>query len=160
MKNQSSVPPTDSQHRQVQDYPCLIFEGLILVSIPPTVHRAAPSFQLNMPAHQQDEDVNNQSRSCLRCSKAQRTQVRPTTEYPVEQQAPRLFVVSSLYDDNTIPPLITSLFINRNDANLNQYQNVNNRGETATIVPHRERVPETVVCANNSSRVLIADILT
>ena len=38
--------------------------------------------------NQQGEDNNTQIRSCPRCSVAQSTQVRRTTEYAVEQQDP------------------------------------------------------------------------
>lgn len=59
-----------------------------------------------------------------------------------------------------IPPLITSLFKDANTVILNQYQNVNGRGETATIVPNRERAPESVVDANKFSRALVVNFLT
>ena len=67
------------------------------------------------------------------------------TEYPVEQRDPtRPFSVSSLYDDNTTPPLSRSPY-------LNQDQNVDNRVEAGTIVPDRTWapfIPQTAVRAN------------
>ena len=89
----------------IENYSCCIFQGpfqLLILQILPTSERAVPTFQPNMPAHQQGDDATTQNRSCPRCSEAQRTQVRPTTEYPVGQQDPRPVDVSSLDDDSTI----------------------------------------------------------
>ncbi|KAN0139604.1 hypothetical protein V8E53_002266 [Lactarius tabidus] len=81
MSNQSTVLSTDPQHRREV--------------IGPTAERPGPTTQPNEPVHQQDENAATQNRSCPRCSAAQRTQVRPTTEYPVEPQDARPFDVIS-----------------------------------------------------------------
>ena len=101
-----------------------------------------------MPADQRDGEAPTQNRSCSRCSEAQRN------------QDPSPLGVSSQYDDNAITPLIRSLLKNANTPYLNQYQSVNNRGETATIVPDRERTTGTTVRANDSPRVPTAEVLT
>ena len=154
-------PPTPPRGI-VDNYSCCIFQGsfqFIIPQIPLTAERANPTLQPNIPAHQQGDDATVQNRSCPRCSEAQRTQVRLTTEYPVERQDPKPFGVSSLCADNTIPPLITSLFKDAKIPYMNQDQNVNNRSETATIVPDREWATQTAVRANDISHVLIAEVL-
>lgn len=85
-----------------------------------------------MPAYQQDEVATTQNRSCPRCSVQEGTQVRPTTEYPVEQQDAR-------------PPA------NANTPYLNQNQNVNNRDETAMVAPDRVWAPQTARTEDNTS---------
>ena len=100
------------------------------MQIPPTAERLDPAFQPDMPAYQQGEGATAKNCSCVWCSDAQRNQVRPTTERPVEQQDPRPFGVSSLDNDNTVPTLIKSPY-------LNQDQNVNTRVDTAGDVPDR-----------------------
>jgi hypothetical protein len=140
----------------------LHFQGLISVphhQFPPTAERPIYTFQPSMPARQQGDDII-QNGPCPRCSKVQRTQVWPATEYPVEQQDAGPFGVSSLYDDSIITPLITSLFKNANTPHLNQGHNVNNRGETVTSVPIRIWASQSVVRAKKISHVLIADALT
>ena len=104
-----------------------------------------------MPAHQEGEDATIQNGSCPRCSEAQRTQVRPVTEYPIEQQDAGHFGVRNLYNDSIIKPLITSLFKNANTLHLNQVNNVNNHGETATSVPDRVWPAQTAVRAKKNS---------
>ena len=141
----------------------LHFQGLISVprhQFPLTAERPISAFQPNMLAHQQGEGAIIQNGPCPRCSKAQRTQVRPATEYPNEQQDGGPFGVSSLYDDSIIKPLITSLFKNANTPHLNQDHNVNNRDETATSVPDRVWAPQTAVRAKKISHILIAEALT
>jgi len=98
MENQWTVPLTDQQHRH---------------EVPPIAERSGPASQPNMPVYQQGKDATTQNCSCVWCSDAQRTQVRPTTEYPVEQQDPRPF----------------------------GDQNVNTRVKTATVVPDRKWAP-------------------
>ena len=110
-----------------------------------------------MPANQQGEDATIQSGPCPRCSEAKRTQVRPVTEYPIEQQDAGPFGVRSRYDDSVIKPLITSVFKNANTLHLNQDDNINNRGEIATSVPGRVWAPQTAVRAKKFSHVLIAE---
>ncbi|KAN0139603.1 hypothetical protein V8E53_002265 [Lactarius tabidus] len=83
-----------------------------------------------MPIHQQGEDATFQNRSCPRCSVVQHTQVRRTTEYAAEQQDP-------------------GSFGNANTPYLNQNQNVNSRGENATIVPDDAWAPQTARTQDN-----------
>ncbi|KAH9175591.1 hypothetical protein EDB89DRAFT_1903713 [Lactarius sanguifluus] len=78
------------------------FQFLILQN-PPTVERLNPTFRPNMPAYQQGEDVTIQNCTCPRCSEVQRTQPRPMTWYPVEQQDPRHFGV--IQDNNGYAPV-------------------------------------------------------
>jgi len=98
MDNHWTIPLTDQQHRH---------------EIPPNAERLGPAFQPNMPVYQQDEDATTQNYSCVWCSDGQHTQVRPTTEHPVEQQDPRPF----------------------------GDQNVNTQVNTATVVPDRAWAP-------------------
>lgn len=77
----------------------------------PTAEFPGPAFQPNMPIYQQGEDPTTQNCRCEQCSGVRRTQARPPT----------------LYLDNTIAPY------------LNQYQDVDNRAETALIVPNGVR---------------------
>ncbi|KAH8980536.1 hypothetical protein EDB92DRAFT_1953883 [Lactarius akahatsu] len=95
------------------------FQFLILQNLP-TVERLDPTFRPNVPAYQQGEDVTTQNCTCPRCSEVQRTQPRPMTWYPVEQQDPRDF-------GNVDAP------------HLNQDQIVDNR------VPDRVWAPQTTV---------------
>ena len=104
-----------------------------------------------MPVHQQRKDATIQNGPCPRCSNAERTQVRPVTEYPIEQQDAGSFGVSNLYDDSTIKLLITYLFKNVNAPHLDQDNNVNSRGETATSVSGRVWAPQTVVRTKKNS---------
>ncbi|KAH9059881.1 hypothetical protein EDB87DRAFT_1618938 [Lactarius vividus] len=67
------------------------------------------------PGPQQGEDPTIQNCSCAQCSDVQRTQAGPPTWYPIEQQDPRHF----------------------GEPVANQDQNVDNRAETAMIVPTR-----------------------
>ncbi|KAH9060154.1 hypothetical protein EDB87DRAFT_635314 [Lactarius vividus] len=110
MENQWGIPLADPQHRHRN---------------PPTVERLDPTFQPNMPAYQQGEDVTTQNCTCPRCSEVQRTQPRPMAWYPVEQQDPRHFG-------------------NADAPHLNQDQNVDNR------VPDRVWAPRTTVIQDNS----------
>lgn len=99
--------------------------------IPPTVERLGPAFQPNMPEYQQGEDATTQNCSCSQCSEAQRAhQALPTTWYAVEQQDPRHF--------GNVDPLY-----------LNQYQNDDDRFETAIIVPDRARAPQNAWIQDN-----------
>ena len=127
------------------------------MQIPPTAERLGPAFQPNMPAYQQGEGTTTQNCSCVWCSDVQRTQVHPTTEHPVEQQVPRPFSVSGLNNDNVVPTLIRSPY-------LNQGQNVNTRVETAADVPDRTWAsyvpPQAAVRANTFPCVLVAEVLT
>ncbi len=158
MENQWTIPPTDPQRRHgVQNYACCIFKGslqFLIIQTPPTVERLGPTFQPNMPTYQQGEDATTQNCTCPWCSEVERTQDRPTTWYPVEQQDPRHFGVSSFYGDSSIPPLIASLFKNADTPYLNQYQNVDN------CVPDRTGAPQTAVRANISPHILIVEVLT
>ncbi|KAH8994097.1 hypothetical protein EDB86DRAFT_1282967 [Lactarius hatsudake] len=68
----------------------------------------------NMPTHQQDENPTIQNCCCVEC--LWRTQARPPTWHPIEQQGARHF-------GNATAPY------------LNQDQGIDNRAETAMIVP-------------------------
>ncbi|KAH8982200.1 hypothetical protein EDB86DRAFT_3106870 [Lactarius hatsudake] len=82
------------------------FRFLILQN-PPTVERLDPTIQPNVPAYQQGEDVTTQNCTCPQCSEVQRTQPRPMTWYPVEQQDPRHFGNANAphlgQNDNRVP---------------------------------------------------------
>ncbi|KAH9043551.1 hypothetical protein EDB83DRAFT_2523853 [Lactarius deliciosus] len=67
-----------------------------------------------MPTHQQDENPTIQNCCCVEC--LWRTQAHPPTWHPIEQQDARHF-------GNTTAPF------------LNQDQGIDNRAETAMIVP-------------------------
>ncbi|KAH9033604.1 hypothetical protein EDB85DRAFT_1950803 [Lactarius pseudohatsudake] len=110
MESQWTIPLADPQNRHGN---------------PPTVERLDPTFQPNMPAYQQGEGVTTQNCTCPRCSELQRTQSRPMTSYPIEQQDPRHF-------GNVDAP------------HLNQDQNVDNR------VPDRVWAPQTTVIQYNN----------
>ncbi|KAH9040218.1 hypothetical protein EDB84DRAFT_1476210 [Lactarius hengduanensis] len=110
MESQWTMPLADPQHRHGN---------------PPTVERLDPTFQPNMPAYQQGEGVTTQNCTCPRCSELQRTQPRPMTWYPVEQQDPRHFG-------------------NADAPHLNQDQNDDNR------VPDRVWAPQTTVIQDNN----------
>ena len=111
-----------------------------------------------MPTYQQGEGPNIQNCSCVWCSDGQLTQVRPTTQYPVEQQGPtRPFGVSSHHNDNGIPLLIRS-------PNLDLNQIVDNRVEDSATVPDRAWAPfipsRAAVRANIFPHILIPEVLT
>ncbi|KAH9018170.1 hypothetical protein EDB84DRAFT_660850 [Lactarius hengduanensis] len=72
-----------------------------------------------MPTYQQDENTI-QDCSCVQCSDVRRTQARPSTWYPIEQQDARQ---DARHFGNTTAPY------------LNQDQGIDNRAETAMIVP-------------------------
>ncbi|KAH9059885.1 hypothetical protein EDB87DRAFT_1618965 [Lactarius vividus] len=83
--------------------------------IPPTPEHPGPAFQPDMPMYQQGEDPTTQNCTCEQCSDVQRTRAGPPTWFPFSQQDLRHF----------------------GDTVVNQDQNVDNRAETAMIVPNR-----------------------
>ncbi|KAH9172602.1 hypothetical protein EDB89DRAFT_874925 [Lactarius sanguifluus] len=95
MENQPTIPSADPQPHHIPS------------------HASRP----NMPTHQQDQNPTIQNCcSCVECLPVWRTQARPLTRHPMEQQDARHF-------DNTTAP------------HLNRDQGIDNRAETATIVP-------------------------
>jgi len=101
----------------------------------------------------------------MRCSDMRRTQAHPPTWYPVQQQDPRHFGVSSPYDDDTIPTA-NRVFSRKNTTAPypNQDQNIDNRAETVMIVPNRAWgqfiPPQTAVRANILPHIRIVEVLT
>ena len=121
----------------------------------PTAELPFPPFRPNIPMNQHGEAPNIQNCSCVQCSEVRRTQARPPIWYPE---------VSSLYDTDTVTTNDRIFLFRKNNiaSYLNQGQNVDNRVETALVVPNRERAQfaplQTEVRTNILSDTSIAEV--